>query len=551
MYKEYFGFVEMPFSIVPNSRYLFLSQRHQEAMQNLQAGLGEGGGFAMLTGEVGTGKTTVAKAMMAELDEQTIAGLILNPTFSSSDLLEAICDEFEIEYPYQPSLKELNQAIYQYLLDKNEQGIQTLLVIDEAQHLAADVLEQLRLLTNLETDNRKLLKVLLVGQPELQQHLQTTQLRQLAQRITGRYHLLPLNASETRQYIDFRLDTAGGAVGLFSNRCVKIIAQQTHGIPRLINLVCDKALQLSFHEGKAKLDTAIVARACQQVMSFQASVYQTDSPSSLFGSKSISYAIAGCLGLGIALVGYWSIPHFLSDSSTNPVVVQSSEQQHSNYQTSAPKLEKSQLDSFSGLSTQAVQFLENAKSKTTSVQNLYQLWGYQPSIRDGLCLTEPQSIFACDSSYSTLSELIQRDMPVVMHLNIQGESSYVVLYSANDTEVELLANGRLLRLPREQVEHLWKGEYYSIWQQPLRETLKQGVQGEAVVMLDILLSEVLNENVLGNDIYDGEIKLKVEAFQSWQGMSVDGIAGQNTLTRLQKLAQLDAPKLQPLLEESY
>lgn len=198
MYKDFFGFVEQPFSIVPNSRYLYLSQRHKEAITHLKAGLGDGGGFAMLTGEVGTGKTTVAKAMLANLDETTKAGLILNPTFSTRDLLEAICDEFKIVYPQGATLKQLNQVIHQYLLHNHNAGWQTLLVIDEAQHLVADVLEQLRLLTNLETETRKLLKVLLVGQPELQRLLQTTQLRQLAQRITGRYHLLPLDEKKPR-----------------------------------------------------------------------------------------------------------------------------------------------------------------------------------------------------------------------------------------------------------------------------------------------------------------------------------------------------------------
>lgn len=191
MYKQYFGFSELPFSIVPNSRFLYQSQRHSEAMLRLTAGLGEGGGFAMLTGEVGTGKTTVARAMLSNLDHSVHAGLILNPTFSNLELLEAICDEFGLEYQSGSSLKTLNQLIHQFLLHNHANGVQTLLVIDEAQHLSAEVLEQLRLLTNLETESQKLLKVLLIGQPELQQKLQMPQLRQLAQRITGRYHLLP------------------------------------------------------------------------------------------------------------------------------------------------------------------------------------------------------------------------------------------------------------------------------------------------------------------------------------------------------------------------
>ncbi|GAL13096.1 general secretion pathway protein A [Vibrio astriarenae] len=172
----------------------------------------------MLTGEVGTGKTTVAKSMLANLDEFTKAGLILNPTFSSIELLQAVCDEYAIEYTANSTLKDLSQVIHHYLMDNHAQGIQTLLVIDEAQHLAPDVLEQLRLITNLETESQKLLKVLLVGQPELQQKLQWPQLRQLAQRITGRYHLLPLDAKETGAYIRFRLATAGGPIELFSKK---------------------------------------------------------------------------------------------------------------------------------------------------------------------------------------------------------------------------------------------------------------------------------------------------------------------------------------------
>ena len=268
MYKDFFGFVELPFSIVPNSRYLYLSQRHKEAITHLQAGLGDGGGFAMLTGEVGTGKTTVAKVMLANLDENTKAGLILNPTFSSRDLLEAICDEFKVTYPQEATLKQLNQAIHDYLLRNHESGWTTLLVIDEAQHLAADVLEQLRLLTNLETDTRKLLKVLLVGQPELQRLLQTTQLRQLAQRITGRYHLLPLDEKETADYIAFRLHTAGGDKQLFGLSSSKLIAKYSHGIPRLINLICDKSLYMSYHKGNVVVDKQTVYQACEEVIQF-------------------------------------------------------------------------------------------------------------------------------------------------------------------------------------------------------------------------------------------------------------------------------------------
>ena len=551
MYKEYFGFVEMPFSIVPNSRYLFLSQRHQEAMQNLQAGLGEGGGFAMLTGEVGTGKTTVAKAMLSSLDRHTQAGLILNPTFSNTDLLEAICDEFEVEYPEQASLKQLSQAIYYFLLDSHAEGIQTLLVIDEAQHLAADVLEQLRLLTNLETDSRKLLKVLLVGQPELQQHLQTTQLRQLAQRITGRYHLLPLNIEETGKYIAFRLETAGGEQMLFSNRSVKLIAQYTHGIPRLINLVCDKALQLAFHDGEQTPSNETVNKACQQVMAFQAEVYHVDKPRAASAiPKLVQYAGAATLSVALAMATFNFAPTYidswLTTKPSNEAQTVSSAKMQRSLVVDMPKaVAEPETDKFA-LPPHIQQHLMQGTNRSLAIKDLYTLWGYQSSLRDGLCLSEPQSVFVCEQQQSSLDDLLELGVPVVLNLDIEQESVFAVLYGVSQDSVELLVNEKLLVMPKQSLEQIWQGDYVAVWKQPLRETLKEGDQGEAVALLDLLLSEVLGEVVSGSDVFDYELKMKVEAFQTWQGMSVDGIAGQRTLARLQRLAQLDSPKLMSL-----
>ncbi|MEZ8610456.1 AAA family ATPase [Vibrio sp. 10N.239.311.D11] len=551
MYKEYFGFVEMPFSIVPNSRYLFLSQRHQEAMQNLQAGLGEGGGFAMLTGEVGTGKTTVAKAMLSSLDNQTQAGLILNPTFSNTDLLEAICDEFEVEYPEQASLKQLSQAIHHFLLDSHAEGIQTLLVIDEAQHLAADVLEQLRLLTNLETDSRKLLKVLLVGQPELQQHLQTTQLRQLAQRITGRYHLLPLNTEETGKYIAFRLETAGGGQMLFSNRSIKLIAQYTHGIPRLINLVCDKALQLAFHDGEPLPNNETVNRACQQVMSFQADVYHVEKPrASHVVPKLFQYAGIATLSVGLAMATFNFAPSYINSwqsvETSSEMKTEVSAQTQRSLVANEPQLVAEPKPSKFALPQDIQQHLMQGTNRSLAIKDLYTLWGYQSSLRDGLCLSEPQSVFVCEQQQSNLDTLLELGVPVVLNLDIDQEPVFAVLYGASEESVELLVNEKLLVMPKRTLKKIWQGDYVAIWKQPLRETLKEGYQGEAIALLDLLLSEVLGEDVSGSDVFDYELKMKIEAFQMWQGMSVDGIAGKRTLARLQRLAQLDSPKLMSL-----
>ncbi|HAS6493974.1 TPA: AAA family ATPase [Vibrio parahaemolyticus] len=537
MYKDFFGFVEQPFSIVPNSRYLYLSQRHKEAITHLNAGLGDGGGFAMLTGEVGTGKTTVAKAMLANLDESTKAGLILNPTFSSRDLLEAICDEFKISYPQDATLKQLNQVIHHYLLRNHKVGWQTLLVIDEAQHLAADVLEQLRLLTNLETDTRKLLKVLLVGQPELQRLLQTTQLRQLAQRITGRYHLLPLDEKETADYIAFRLHTAGGDQQLFHRSASKLIAKYSHGIPRLINLICDKALNMSYHQGSVVVDKQTVQQACEEVMQFQADIYQQDKPRQPFtwpawGSAAIG--VMAAVGVGWAATNYMPMKP-KAPMSEVPVAASSS--------TPAPLMASEQL-------TDAQRdMLLAQKQSNLAVNDLYRLWGYRASVRDNLCLSEPQSTMRCERKMATWPLLMQQNRPVILELNYQGDVGYVILYAVGNDQVEVLNGKQRLRLPVSWLKPMWQGNIIELWQAPLKETLRIDMEGPAIEVLDQLLAKAVSESPLETSIFDGALKERVELFQRWQGIGVDGIAGHRTLERLQQSVQPNAPTLASINKE--
>jgi general secretion pathway protein A len=539
MYKDFFGFVELPFSIVPNSRYLYLSQRHKEAITHLQAGLGDGGGFAMLTGEVGTGKTTVAKAMLANLNEDTKAGLILNPTFSSRDLLEAICDEFNIAYPQEATLKQLNQAIYEYLKHNHKSGWQTLLVIDEAQHLAADVLEQLRLLTNLETDTRKLLKVLLVGQPELQRLLQTTQLRQLAQRITGRYHLLPLDEKETADYITFRLHTAGGDKQLFDRSSTKLIAKYSHGIPRLINLICDKSLNISFHKGSVVVDKQTVHQACEEVMQFQAEIYQQDKPI----RRSFEWPAWGSVGIGVCVaVGIgWAVLQQMPlkpTASTQPVQVA---------QVTAPQAVAPVVND--QLTNEQRNMLLEQTQSNLAVNELYKLWGYRASVRDNLCLSEPQSTMRCERKMATWPLLVQQNRPVILELNYQGQVGYVILYAIGDDKVEVLNGTQRLRLPVSWLKPLWQGNIIELWQAPLKDTLRLDMEGPAIEVLDQLLAEAVSEQPLGTDIFDSQLKERVELFQRWQGIGVDGIAGQRTLDRLQQSVQSSAPVLGLISEE--
>ncbi|MCG9598335.1 AAA family ATPase [Vibrio sp. Isolate25] len=528
MYKQHFGFTELPFSIVPNSRFLFQSQRHKEALFRLQAGLGEGGGFAMLSGEVGTGKTTVARALLKSLGSDTQPGLILNPTFSSIELLEAICDEFSIEYQTGSTLKQLNQKIHEFLLCSYANGVQTLLVIDEAQHLSAEVLEQLRLLTNLETDNQKLLKVLLVGQPELQQKLQMPQLRQLAQRITGRYHLLPLDIKETASYIQYRLELAGGEPSLFSARSLKHIAQQSLGIPRLINLICDAALKRAYSIGETIPSHASVEQACEEIMSFQTSYHPPQAAQQ--ERRRSSLALASAVGAIFAVGSYWLAPQLVN-------------QQIQDHLRGAYPPQQSITEEKEVFPTQLQATLARSTNFQQGIAELYHVWGLNASVAERLCQPTDQSVFRCAESNGTLTELKQANVPVLLSLRKDGLESYAVLYKLSHDTAQLLLGTERIELPIAKLNQLWQGQYYQIWQSYWRQTLKPRMSGQAIAALDQRLSEVLGESQRQSDVYDQELMRKVKLFQQWQGLHVDGIAGRQTLQRLEKLSQDNAPSL--------
>ncbi|HEX8948797.1 MAG TPA: AAA family ATPase [Dissulfurispiraceae bacterium] len=266
MYKDYFDLKEIPFSIAPDPRYLYMSGGHQEALAHLLYGIRNDGGFVLLTGEVGTGKTTVCRCLLEQLPADIDIAFILNPKLTSDELLAAICDELGIPYPEgNTSTKVFVDCINAALLDSYAKGRKTVLIIEEAQNLSAEVLEQVRLLTNLETSERKLLQIIMVGQPELQEKLSGPELRQVAQRITARYHLGPLSKKEVAAYIAHRLEIAGGRSRLFPGSVIARVFRLTGGVPRLINVLCDRALLGAFVQGKEAVDASTVAKAAQEV----------------------------------------------------------------------------------------------------------------------------------------------------------------------------------------------------------------------------------------------------------------------------------------------
>jgi general secretion pathway protein A len=267
MYLEHYNLSKRPFSITPNPLFLFMSQCHREALAHLLYGLGEGGGFVQLTGEVGTGKTSLCRCLLEQVPDNVDLAVVFNPKVTAYELIAAVCDELRIKYDEKDdSIKKLTDVLNQYLLAAHARGRRTVLIIDEAQNLSPDVLEQVRLLTNLETSTQKLLQIILIGQPELRTLLQREDMRQLAQRVTARYRLEPLSREETGAYIKHRLHICGATRRIFRKSAVDRVYKLSGGIPRLINVLCDRALLGAFTEGKFQVDRKVIRQAADEVL---------------------------------------------------------------------------------------------------------------------------------------------------------------------------------------------------------------------------------------------------------------------------------------------
>lgn len=266
MYLQYFQLNAEPFNIAPNPNMMYPSQRHQEAIAYLQYGLKGNGGFVMLTGEVGTGKTMVSRAVLEDLPDSVHVSYILNPTLNRIQLLQSVCESFHLSIVDKDDHKQLSDALQTFLIESHEKGERCLLVVDEAQLLDVDALEQLRLFTNIETNERKLLQIILIGQPELQEKLATRELRQLAQRITARYHLMPLSLQQTEAYIHHRLAAVGAARPLFDKKACKALYKHANGTPRLINLLADRALMGAFAANLPFVNAKIVKQAAEEII---------------------------------------------------------------------------------------------------------------------------------------------------------------------------------------------------------------------------------------------------------------------------------------------
>lgn len=519
MYKAFFNLTDNPFSISPNPKYLYMSDRHTEALTHLVYGLRDGGGFVLLTGEVGTGKTTVSRCLRQQLPEDTDLAFILNPSLSTEELLASICDAFQLAYAQPTTLKTLFDALHHFLLQNHQAGRRTLLVIDEAQHLMPDVLEQLRLLTNLETDEAKLLQIVLIGQPELQQLLRQPLLRQLAQRITARYHLLPLDLNDVDSYVRFRLQVAGCLQPIFTPSAIRALHRLSGGIPRVINLICERALLGAYAAGRERINDKLLAQAAYEATGVR------DEGST---GAVLAFSLAGMLMLAAGWFG-WQQWGFLPTHPVKKVMVP----------VAMPPDAK--------LVKRFDQAIAEAAYEDQAMQQLYRVWGFETAIDEAHCDSAERANLGCIQGQASLDEIIKLNYPVVARLTEQnGPDLYAVVLHVADGQADLLLGSETWQVSQEWLSKAWAQDYTVLWQLP--ESSNKIISKRSgladVLWLETVVSQALHQpprNTLSR--FDNQLAAKVRQFQKQEGLTADGVAGEQTLLRLVVRSRESVPRL--------
>ncbi|OGI43198.1 MAG: hypothetical protein A2150_05715 [Candidatus Muproteobacteria bacterium RBG_16_64_11] len=525
MYTRFFGLHENPFALPPDPGYLYLGRAHQEALAHLRYGIEQGGGFVQLTGEVGTGKTLLVRAVVERLPENVDVALILYPILSVFEFVAAICDELRVPYPSgSTSIKDLIDALNAHLLESHARGRRTVLVIDEAQNLSREVLEQVRLLTNLETTKQKLLQIVLIGQPELDGLLAQRDLRQLAQRITARYRLTSLTRRETSDYVLHRCRVAGAKTPLFSRAALRWVHMLSNGVPRLINVICDRALLGAYAGEKSMVDAAVVRRAAAELdLGARARV-----PGWL---PLASAAGLGALAIG-ALFWYGRLPSPLPPAAT----------------TTERRAPEAALLAGPAVATLAASeraapvaldtLLQRHAASTDTGSALKRLFAHWKIDQQGLtganaCARALQAGLRCSHRSGTWNNLRGFNRPAIVELiDSRGHSHHVLIVGLGAAGVILELAGQRHEIALGEIDRLWFGEYMLLWRAQLlvQGILRQGAQGPAVATLRAALSAYLNEPgaVPAGGSFDAALESRVKEFQRAHRLTPDGVVGELT-----------------------
>ena len=542
MYLRYFGLNEAPFSITPDPAFVFLSPRHRDALAHLMYGIGKGGsgGFVQLTGEVGTGKTTLCRCLLEQIPEGTRIALLLNPLVTPRELLAAISEELGIDIGESiDSTRLLVDGLNQYLLAAHQRGERVVVVIDEAQNLSPEALEQVRLLTNLETSKEKLLQIVLLGQPELRELLQRRTLRQLAQRITARFHLSPLGPKDTHLYIRHRMQVAGAQRNPFRRSAMNALYQRSQGIPRLINIIADRSLIAAFAKERMDVTAAMVHAAANEVQLGERQVKRVRWPL-LLGAV----AMAAIAVLAVATFTDFRIPGKTAslvsgDNASQPVVEQEIQTVLVPPVINEPVEESIDAEVIVSLDKD---WLEDHQQVVW--QGLAEIWS-QPGAEftiQAACGGDSSLGYACLQDQGNWSKINRLGLPVVLVLQ-EETPSYLLLQGVDGNRLLVGAPQQLTTVSRESVETSWLGTYLVAWPQAAGwpPFIGRGDDGPAV---ETVMEMAANVDVPyhGDQEFDAAFELWLKSFQTRNGLEADGIVGRNTLLHLMT-ASIKEPRL--------
>ncbi len=535
MYTDWFQLTDKPFSITPDPRYLFLSERHREALAHLLYGVTESGGFIQLTGEVGMGKTTLTRTLLEQLPGNVDVALVYNAHASLTEFLETICDELHVQRPEGHSTpKQLTDLLNAYLLDAHARSRRTVLIVDEAQNLGPELLEQVRLLTNLETHRDKLLQILLIGQPELRETLARNDLRQLAQRITARYHLEPLDAAETHAYVKHRLEVAGARRPIFTSGALRAIHKASNGIPRLINILAERALLGAFAARVHEVSASMIRMAANEVKG--TSPASTSRPLLLTAALLLLAIVAG-----VAAWTHWKpapMPVTVALPAATPTPTPVPE--------SAPE-EVAEIPAPPTLAT----LLQQDDDLGATTARLMQLWQVDQTegLPSGLCALATEHDLACARGRGTWNNLRMLDRPALLELRVDAQTRTLLITALGEREARIWLDGATHTVPLLELDPMWLGDYLILWRPPVAqgEVLRRNSRSPAVEWLREALGSWAGSppSPLGDaQFFDSGLEDMVRAFQSAMGLGVDGIAGEQTLVHLDGLQKSPGPNLE-------
>jgi general secretion pathway protein A len=545
MYIGHFGLTEPPFSITPDPRYLYMSEAHREALAHLLYGIGEGGGFVQLTGEVGTGKTTLCRCLLEQLPARVDVAFIINPKLTDVELLATICDELRIPYPAgTTSRKVYVDALHQYLLDAHGRGRRTVLILDEAQDLAPDVLEQIRLLTNLETTTEKLLQIILIGQPELIRILERDDLRQLSQRVTARYHLRPFAEPDTRAYIAHRLAVAGAKEKIVSDAATRAVHRASRGIPRLINAICDRALLGAFSQDRRRVTAPTVRRAAGEVLG--AAGPRRGRPWRWVGAAVAAAALlaGAAMLIGQARTGTSPGGPFTSWIKREPTMsgappARPVPASPSASITSTPPDSKVAAPAASVTLGELLADPGVRADKKSAFASLYARWRLDfDGTKTALgCERGRAEGLECLFKTGTWAKLRRYNVPAIIELSApNGERRYATVVALGDDTATLDFGGRRYVLPFSEVDRYWEGPFIVLWKAAsvTASSIAPGARGKDVEWVRQRLSEMDGAPAGGRqrDVFDEDLRSRVMAFQRARSLVADGIVGEETLLHL-------------------